>query len=74
MGGFVNSDHMRSKGFIPAMTLILSTKYTSKDNRNIIDEFLNDVLYYSGTGLDDLEEDVVEDMVGKFDELFDKLI
>jgi len=72
LGGFVNSDHIRSAGFISSLVLILS-KYYSKPNRQKIDDFINDVLFYSDLRMDDIDEDVIEDILSSFDTLYNSV-
>lgn len=69
MGGFINSDHIRSKGFIPAIIMILSNYYTTHENRTLIDEYINDILYFSGTRMDDLDESEVDHILDGFEKL-----
>lgn len=73
LGGFINSDHIRSVGFIPALILLLSKKYIHTGDRRVIDDFINDILHYSGTNMDDLDEDTVEDILEKFQQIKKKI-
>lgn len=72
LGGFVNSDHIRSGGFISAIILILS-KYYNDGNKAIIDEYINDILFYSGERMDDIDEDVVDDIIERFKKISKKI-
>lgn len=73
LGGFINSDYIRRVGFIPALILLLSKKYIHTGDRKVIDDFINDILNYSGTNMDDLDEDIVEDILDKFQQVKKKI-
>lgn len=73
LGGFINSDHIRKVGFIPTLILLLSKKYIHSGDRRMIDDFINDILHYSGVSMDDLEEDTIEEILEKFDQIKKKL-
>ena len=73
MGGFINADHIRRTGFISAIVLILSRLYTSDRNRELIDEYLNEVMWYLGMGLDDIEEGKTEKILDDFEKVKNKL-
>ena len=73
LGGFIDSEHIIKTGFVSAIILLLSKKYIHTGNRKLIDDFIDNILDYSGIKMDELDEKVVEDILEKFDKIKKKI-
>ena len=72
VGGIVNSDHIRRVGFFHSIALVLA-KYYNGNNANLIDDFLESIIYYAGKRMDSIELEEVEEILDRYEELYKKL-
>jgi len=57
LGGIINSDHIKRVGFVHSIAMVFASEYHEEARRKEIDDFLSDIIYYSGKSMSEIESE-----------------